>query len=486
LRLDQTTQGDFSRLRFLSSTNAYWDVAVGGGAANVMNWFVSGIGNLMTLQPGGNLGILGTVSADSFAGNGLVGWQVPAGTSIQTQPNSGYLLTNASQVTVTLPTSPAISDIVRVSGGGAGGWRLAQNASQSVMGNFLKSGGAISTNWVEGGTNKNISLLGVASSADGSKLIIAGYPGLYTSTNSGLTWKSNNAPVQSWGVVASSADGTKLVATTGNGVQAPIYTSTDSGATWTPRTVSRFWSSIASSTNGIKLVATDDLGTGSGGQIYTSTNSGVTWTPYGVNTNWAAVASSADGNKLVAVVAGGGIWVSSDSGVTWTETSSVATDWFAVCCSADGTIILAAAAGVYDGYLAYSHDSGGTWFNPKPLQLATWYAVACSADGTKQAAVEYGSGIWTSSDSGLTWTQTGQNAGGHRWTGVASSADGTKLIAVEHDTHTVWLSQPALQTITSTGPAGFLAGGHGTAAELQYIGNNQFMQISHQGTVLAY
>src|SRR5437867_9286218 len=61
---------------------------------------------------------------------------------------------------------------------------------------------------------------GVASSADGTKLIAAAYmtdtnynPGwLFVSTNSGLTWRQTTAPNQFWERVASSSDGTKLVA----------------------------------------------------------------------------------------------------------------------------------------------------------------------------------------------------------------------------------------------------------------------------------
>ena len=62
--------------------------------------------------------------------------------------------------------------------------------------------------------------------------------------------------------------------------------------------------------------------------------------------------------------------------------------------------------------------SGGSTLN--------WSAVASSADGTKFVAASYGGYLYTSTDSGATWTQraTVQN-----WSAVASSADGTKLVA---------------------------------------------------------
>src|SRR3989442_1029319 len=70
------------------------------------------------------------------------------------------------------------------------------------------------------------------------------------------------------------------------------------------------WTSIASSADGSKLVAVANPG-----PIYTSTNSGDTWTPTSApTTNWQAVASSADGGRLIAVVNGGGIYTSPDAG----------------------------------------------------------------------------------------------------------------------------------------------------------------------------
>ena len=76
-----------------------------------------------------------------------------------------------------------------------------------------------------------------------------------------------------------------------------IYTSGDSGATWTQRDVKQaWWSSVASSADGSKLVAAV-----MGGRIYVSGDSGVSWTPAGSTQGWSSVASSADGTKLVAV-----------------------------------------------------------------------------------------------------------------------------------------------------------------------------------------
>jgi hypothetical protein len=89
---------------------------------------------------------------------------------------------------------------------------------------LIASGGAtyISTNfggfWRLASTNAGY----VASSADGTKLVIAGTH-IYTSSDSGVTWTSNNAPVYGWSSVASSADGSELVAAYDGGSNSGIW-----------------------------------------------------------------------------------------------------------------------------------------------------------------------------------------------------------------------------------------------------------------------
>ena len=82
---------------------------------------------------------------------------------------------------------------------------------------------------------------------------------------SAQTWTQTGAPVQNWKSIASSADGTKLVAMGGNGNNS--YVSTNSGVTWTLTPVAG-GGIVASSTNGTKLVMVN------GNLMYASTNSG--------------------------------------------------------------------------------------------------------------------------------------------------------------------------------------------------------------------
>jgi hypothetical protein len=113
----------------------------------------------------------------------------------------------------------------------------------------------------------------VASSADGTKLAAIAGSSIYVSTNSGIAWAKTSAPATNWIAIASSANGSRLVAVAGGiknlqqlVVTGPIYTSTNSGMTWASNSVPvQYWISVASSADGTKLVAV-----ARGGGIWTS------------------------------------------------------------------------------------------------------------------------------------------------------------------------------------------------------------------------
>ena len=129
---------------------------------------------------------------------------------------------------------------------------------------------AIAQTWMPSGQTGN--WYGLASSADGSKLVAVGYSGIYTSTNSGNAWiQSTNAPNLNWVSVASSADGNTLAAVSRSG---PIYASTNGGAVWVQSdSPSIVWAAIASSADGTRMVAAE--GYPGQGYIYTSADSGM-------------------------------------------------------------------------------------------------------------------------------------------------------------------------------------------------------------------
>jgi photosystem II stability/assembly factor-like uncharacterized protein len=286
-------------------------------------------------------------------------------------------------------------------------------------------------------------------------LLIAAFSGLFTVLNFGLaqSWTATGPPAWPWKSVACSADGTKLIAAgylwapdiSDSGIPGRIFTSSDSGLTWKQANPPlNYWSSVASSADGTRLVAAA-LGCYTGdGRIYTSSDSGGTWAQTSApSNNWASVASSADGEKLVAAAGGASDWpfgpvpiyTSKDSGATWVPTSSPSIFWASVGSSSNGAKLVAAAlqqtSSGSPGSIYTSTDSGVTW-SRSPAPSKYWRSVACSADGTSLVAAEQDlwsdSGLYTSSDSGATWIQA--ESPGQFWMAVASSADGTKLVAV--------------------------------------------------------
>jgi len=410
----------------------------------------------------------GEVAATTYVCNGAPGtgisWVDVTGTSQQAAANTGYLADSASPVEITLPDTASlkIGDLVQVSGRGAGGWYIAQNQGQSIVTDLPAAQAGVT--WTARGNYPNNLWMAVASSADGSKLVAAVYNGqLYTSTDFGVTWTARDSN-RAWYAVASSADGSKLVASANGG---QLYTSTDFGVTWTARDSNRDWYGVASSADGSKLVAAVTAG-----QLYTSTDFGVTWTARDSNRAWYAVASSADGSKLVAAVYNGQLYTSTDFGLTWTARDSNRA-WYAVASSADGSKLVASANG---GQLYTSSDFGVTW-TARDSNM-NWAGVASSADGSKLVAAVNNGQLYTSTDFGLTWTAHGPNK---NWVAVASSADGGKLVAADFN------GQPYTSTTgTTVGSTGYLSGNQYDTVTLRYIGGGTFLVTDVMGNLVVH
>jgi len=257
----------------------------------------------------------------------------------------------------------------------------------------------------------------IASSSDGTVIVAIANDGIYMSVDSGAAWAQTSAPSLDWISIALSSDGTDMAAAVGGG---GIYISTHSGSTWTQTSApSENWGVITSSADGTALAAV----VGDGG-IYISTNSGVAWTQTSApSENWFSMASSADGTKLAVVNDGGGIYTSTNSGAMWTQTSAPNEYWQSIASSSDETKL---AAVVYYNKIYASTNSGGTWIQTSAPN-EDWQAITSSFDGTKLAAVAYDGGIYTSTNSGFTWAMT--TVPNEYWQLIASSSDGTKLVA---------------------------------------------------------
>ncbi len=323
----------------------------------------------------------------------------------------------------------------------------------------------------------------IACSADGSKLLLAGGywfyggGGLYISHDSGATWTAANVPVGAWSAVASSAEGTVLMATDSR--TGAVYVSTDSGATWSRAGLPfAWWQGLACSANGAALYATSSRTTnGSPEGIYASGDGGATWSQAGpapptTNGKWGPVACSAEGTRVMAGE-GANVWISMNSGMNLRLAYALDPPYLAagdqfgcasLACSADGRKV---AAGTYSPSASYqqvavatSADFGATWaWTSSTIPTNDWWwlvgfgwrAVCVSADGRRLAAAGGGcpcpgSGlplgpVLVSEDSGVSWVEPpgvadptwggpGTTNSMAPWNGLAMSADGSRLTAV--------------------------------------------------------
>ena len=155
----------------------------------------------------------------------------------------------------------------------------------------------------------------VASSSDGQILYAvqtrndlgnAGW--IYVSTNSGITWTqipgTENLTGAGWNSVACSADGQKAIASQDTVGGGRVYISPYPGSGWFPTSLptTNTWTSVASSTDGTVLLAT-----ALSDYIYVSRDSGVTWAreiDSGVGP-WSSSCVSPDGATFMVGQTGG-------------------------------------------------------------------------------------------------------------------------------------------------------------------------------------
>lgn len=422
--------------------------------------------------------LYGNSFSGSFFGNGLVGWVVVPGTTMSAQIDHGYVLTNAQAVTVTLPTSANVGDVIRVAYSGAAGWELAQNAGQSILGSFQ----AFVTSWYLDKQYDTWTCM-AASSSGNVMVAAASQDNIYTSTDGGQVWTATSVAgdygERAWQGVACSSDGTMLVGVVYGG--GDIYTSTNTGSTWSVVTTPGNWTSVASSSDGTRYVAADY---GSG--LYGFLTNGVI-TSYSASPNdWTSVASSSGGNILLAADDTGSLYISSNYGTNWNAVSGTSgLNWQAVAISADGTKM---AAAVHGGGIWTSVNSGSSW-SQTTAPSTNWIFLASSSDGGKLVAAVSGGSIYTSASWGAAWTQQTNNIPATaNWSAVTLAGNSSVVAAaINNNNQTsggVYSSQAGSESVTTTGTIGYISAGQGSAVELICVRtNSQFMPVSSTGTI---
>lgn len=256
----------------------------------------------------------------------------------------------------------------------------------------------------------------VACSSDGTKIIIALEQVIMISEDSAVTWKTvlPNNQFEPWSTVACDSDFSNLIVASNSG---RIYISNDSGDTWSESRPNGNqdldWHCVASDGDGSTLLACIY-----GGRLYKSTNSGSSWAevqPDGDSDyNFDKIKVSSNGLIIAISVYGGRLYKSTNGGSSWTELQpegDADKNWGGISISDDGTLIL---AGVYNGRGYISTNSGSTWTEVQPDGDFDryWLDSEIKSDGSL-IMTRVGGGIFNSTDSGESWSETGVSGTGY-------------------------------------------------------------------------
>jgi hypothetical protein len=281
------------------------------------------------------------------------------------------------------------------------------------------------SNWTEQTNAGQRDWSGIASSSDGSKLIASAYGdimssngGLYVSNDSGVNWTLINSLSVDWSNVASSSDGNVLYAVSySNGA----WISTNGGINWNLITYDPFFTVATSSNGSIFALGTD------GNQIILSNDFGNNLYVSNMSGSWSHLDISSDGTKMVAVDYDNDLWTSNDSGITWIEHNEFGSQyWVGVAISGDGNEI---ASATNNGTVLISKDFGNNWIVYADYPFIYLNGLAMSKDSSKIAVFQATGEIYISDDNGTTWIDQTE-AGSRDWSNIAFSNDGKKIVAV--------------------------------------------------------
>ncbi len=136
----------------IGNTASAFNGVIGNTTSTTSVSITTGTGNInigTSIAKSFSIGQATGTSTTFSAGTG--GFKLPSievtGTSATMVIGIAYVANNGSLVTLTLPTTAATGTLIKVAGFGAGGWKIAQNASQNI-----KTGAATTTTTGTGGS----------------------------------------------------------------------------------------------------------------------------------------------------------------------------------------------------------------------------------------------------------------------------------------------------------------------------------------------
>lgn len=354
------------------------------------------------------------------------------------------------------------SHLTAISHGGGGVYRIYESLDYGVTWNLIY--------------HPNDRARDILSSSDGSHLAFiledsnTGTTSVLTSADYGNTWVNrtlDSYPSLYVYSLAMNSSGSQLVASLYDddlGDDGNVYISNDYGATWVDSlstsdvTDVDYWRMITSSSDGTHLAVVsyhyDTVGDKDIFNVWASNNSGATWTNQTENntsfhsivdgSDGVAIDYSGDGTQLT-LTTDGGVLTSVDNGVTWIagdNSQFVNIGVRDIVSDNTGANLMLVADDTYNSGLFkiwVSHNHGATWTNyiggsgNNKLINEPWIAGAISSDGSHLAAASMNqASVWTSADSGVTWTsRTSTDLSGLAWVSIASNSTGDKAVAVE-------------------------------------------------------
>jgi photosystem II stability/assembly factor-like uncharacterized protein len=277
----------------------------------------------------------------------------------------------------------------------------------------------------------------------GNKLFAGTENGLYSST-SGTVWNSPSgtpwtSPSLWFPVNSLKVNGTSLyvgtranksdLSSTGavNGTYG-VLLSTNGGSSWTAINNGISYNPV----NSLVFLSSTLIAGTSGTGIYKSQNNGTSWVSSNIGIGNAKVNSLVNyGGVIIAGTFGAGVHKSNDGGNTWSEINNGIPNYDIVSVSVCGTTLF---AGTYTSGLFKSTDSGNTWkFCPLPTNQVfagttiTFPVMIHDIHTTSNGKVYVSAqgpgegGIFSSSDSGVSWSLSGH------FTGEAITSNGTSV-----------------------------------------------------------